>query len=139
MTTLPTREDIDELVAYLPRLYAEGFQPILRWDGGEKTKEGYLTMPWPVYDPLVEQFFTFKPCWLDYNYSPENAGKILKDEARIKTATFAEIKSMLTFCVRGERFSSGHWGAMISQGHIRRLLERLVEICSEMGQAANRE
>jgi hypothetical protein len=35
---------------------------------------------------------------------------------------------MLTYCVRGERFSEGHWGAMIEQGHVRRLLERLVEI-----------
>lgn len=135
MTPLPTRADIDELVAYLPRLYAEGFQPILRWDGGEKTKEGYYTMHWPVYDPLVEQFFTFKSCWLDYNYSPETAGKMLQDAERVKAATLDEIKSMLTFCVRGERFSSGHWGAIISQGHIRRLLERLVEIRSEMGQA----
>lgn len=139
MTALPTREEIEALVAYLPQLYADGFQPIVRWDGGEKTKEGYITMPWPVYDPLVEQFFTYKPCWLDYNYAPETAGKMLKDEERVKTATLEEIKSMLTFCVRGERFSSGHWGVMIEGGHIRRLLERLVEIRSEMDQASNRE
>ena len=139
MNALPTREDIDELVAYLPRLYAEGFRPVVRWDGGEKTKEGYITMPWPVYDPLVEAFFRFKPCWLDYNYSPETAGKMLRDEERVKAATLEEIKSMLTFCVRGERFSDGHWGAMIEGGHIRRLLERLIEIRSEMGQAPDQE
>ncbi|MFN8413162.1 MAG: DUF6508 domain-containing protein [Anaerolineales bacterium] len=39
---------------------------------------------------------------------------------------------MLTFCVRGERFSDGHWGAMIEEGYIRRLLERLIEINSTM-------
>jgi hypothetical protein len=30
--------------------------------------------------------------------------------------------------VRGERFNEGHWGAMIEQGYVRRLLERLAEL-----------
>jgi hypothetical protein len=57
---------------------------------------------------------------------------MLKDETRLKTASLHEIKSMLTFCVRGERFSDGHWGEMIEKGYIRRILERLNEIKSEM-------
>ena len=32
---------------------------------------------------------------------------------------------MLTYYVRGERFCDGHLDAMITEGHIRRLLERL--------------
>jgi hypothetical protein len=39
---------------------------------------------------------------------------------------------MLTFCVRGERFSEGHRAQMIEKGYIRRILERLTEIKSEM-------
>jgi hypothetical protein len=39
---------------------------------------------------------------------------------------------MLTFCVRGERFSDGHWAAMIEKGYIRRVLERLNEIKAEL-------
>jgi hypothetical protein len=39
---------------------------------------------------------------------------------------------MLTFCVRGERFSDGHWAAVIGQRYISRLLERLNEIKSEL-------
>ena len=50
----------------------------------------------------------------------------------MRTASLAQIKTMLTFCVRGERFSDGHWGAMIAKVHIRRLLERLNEIKDEM-------
>ena len=57
---------------------------------------------------------------------------MLKDEGRVKTASLSEIKSMLTFCVRGERFSDGHWGEMIEKGYIRRVLERLNEIKSEL-------
>lgn len=132
-TPLPTIEDIDHMVAYLPKLYADGFQPVLRWDGGTKTKEGHYSMPWPVYDPLVEAFFCYRKCWIDYQYDPEAAWQMLKDEALVQRSSLEQIKSMLTFCVRGERFSSGHWGEMIEKGYIRRLLERLREIRVEMG------
>jgi hypothetical protein len=49
-------------------------------------------------------------------------------------ASLTQIQSVLTFCVRGERFSDGHWGAMIEKGYIRRLLERLNEIKSEQSE-----
>jgi hypothetical protein len=51
----------------------------------------------------------------------------------VKAADLTKIKTMLTFCVRGERFSDGHWGAMIEGGDVRRLLERLGKIRLQMG------
>ena len=130
---LPTLKDIEELTAYLPRLYTEGFSPILKWDGGEKLKDGSFTMPYPSYNPLVEEFFRHvSSSWLDYEYNPEQAYTMLKDEQAVKTASLAQIKSMLTFCVRGERFSDGHWAVMIEKGYIRRVHERLNQIKSEM-------
>lgn len=129
---LPTLQDVERLTAYLPRLYAEGFSPIVKWEGGERLKDGSLSMPYPQYDPLVEEFFRFGGPWIDYEYNPEQAYAMLKDEARVKRASLAEIKSMLTFCTRGERFSDGHWAAMIEKGYIRRILERLNVIKSEM-------
>ena len=131
-TALPTLKDIEELTAYLPRLYAEGFKPVIKWEGGEKLKDGSLTLPYPKYDPLVEEFFRFGGAWIDYEYNPEAAYQMLREEARVKRASLGEIKSMLTFCVRGERFSDGHWGEMIEKGYVRRLLERLIVIGSEM-------
>ena len=70
--------------------------------------------------------------WIDYEYNPEQAYQMLKDENAVKNASLSEIKSMLTFCVRGERFSDGHWADMIEKGYIRRILERLNEIKAEM-------
>src|SRR6185503_12735484 len=64
----------------------------------------------------------------DYNYNPDQGYQMLKDEHLIKTASLSQIKTMLTFCVRGERFADGHWGEMIEKGHVRRLLERLNEV-----------
>jgi len=130
---LPTLQEIEELTAFLPRLYSEGFLPIERWEGGEKQKDGSLTLPYPNYNPVVEEFFhtVAGEGWLDHEYSPEQAYQMLKDENTIKAASLSQIKTMLTFCVRGERFSDGHWGEMIEKGYIRQLLERLNEIKSE--------
>ena len=129
----PFPQEIEELTAFLPRLYAEGFSPVKKWEGGQKQTDGSFTLPYPEYDPLVEEFFRLVSSrWLDYEYNPEQAYQMLKDEDLVKRASLAQIKTMLTFCVRGERFSDGHWGAMIEKGYIRRLLERLNEIKSEL-------
>ena len=129
----PTLQDIEALTAFLPRLYAEGFSPVTKWEGGGKGKDGSYTLPYPDYDPLVEEFFrTVSGGWLDYKYNPEQAYKMIQDENQIKTASIDQIRTMLTFCVRGERFSDGHWAAMIEKGYIRRLLERLNEIKQEL-------
>ncbi len=130
---LLTLQQIEELTAFLPRLYAEGFSPIVSWSGGEKLKDGSFSMPYPNYNSIVEEFFrVISSAWLDYEYNPEQAYQMLRDENLIKTASLSQIKTMLTFCVRGERFSDGHWGEMIEKGYIRRLLERLNEIKSEL-------
>ncbi len=129
---LPTLQDIEALTAFLPKLYARGFSPVIRWNGG-KQKDGSFILPYPTYDPLVEEFFRLAGGpWIDYDYNPEQAFQMLKDEQLVKKASLSQIKTMLTFCVRGERFSDGHWAAMIEQGHIRRLLERLNAIKQEM-------
>jgi hypothetical protein len=56
---------------------------------------------------------------------------MLRDENIVKTASLEQIQTMLTFCIRGERFSDGHWGEMIERGYVRQLLERLNEIKAE--------
>ena len=129
---LPTVQEIEELTAFLPRLYAEGLSPIVRWDGGEKRNDGSFTVVYPSYNPVVEDFFQrIQGNWIDYEYNPEQAYGMLKDENLVRTASLQQVKSMLTFCKRGERFSDGHWAVMIEKGYIRRLLERLNEIQSK--------
>jgi hypothetical protein len=132
---LPTSEEIEALTGYLPRLYADGLSPVDSWAGGETQEDGSITMPYPRYNALVEEFFRLasSECWLDYGYGPENAWAMLRDEQLVKTASLSQIKTMLTYCVRGERFSDGHWAEMIEAGYIRRLLERLEVIRSELG------
>src|SRR5215510_7683073 len=130
---LPTAQEIEKLTAFLPRLYSESFVPVQSWGGGEKGKDGSISLPYPNYNPVVEEFFRLVSSggWLDYEYDPEQAYQMLKDENVIKTASVSQIKVMLTFCVRGEHFSDGHWAHVIEAGYIRRLLERLNEIKAE--------
>jgi len=125
---LPTLEEIETLTSYLPRLYAEGFSPVEKWNGGSGS------LPYPTYDPLVEEFFhqVSSDGWLDFEYDPQQAGQMIHDENVVKTASLEQIQTMLTFCIRGERFSDGHWEEMIQKGYIRQLLERLNEIREEM-------
>ena len=132
-TRLPTAQETAELVAFLPRLYAEGFVPTERWGGGTMEVQGedrVLTWPYPVYHETVTAFFETagRDCWSDHGYRPAAAGRMLQDPERVKRASLSQIRTMLTYCVRGERFCDGHWAAMITQGHIRRLLERLAAL-----------
>jgi hypothetical protein len=131
-TPLPTVQEIEELTAFLPRLYAEGFSPTVSWEGGEKRNDGSFTVTYPNYNPVVEEFFQrIQGNWIDYEYNPEQAYEMLKNESLVKTASLDQVKTMLTFCKRGERFSDGHWAEMIEKGYIRRLLKRLNNIKSE--------
>lgn len=129
-TRLPTTGEIQSLAAFLPRLYKDGFEPVQKWEGGTKYPDGIYRLPWPVYDPVVEEFFRMisQEYWTDFDYSPEEAYQMITNEEFINKANLPQIKTMLTFCLRGERFSDGHWAEMIEKGYIRQLLERLTHI-----------
>lgn len=124
----PGREDIAELVAFLPRLEADGFVAVETWGGGETLADGSTTFLWPVYARVVDEFFTTasKECWCDFEYQAHDALGKLRRAGFIENASLTELKTLLTFCVRGERFCDGHWGAMIEAGYIARILRRLV-------------
>lgn len=122
----PSKTEIEQLLTFLPQFEADGFKPIVRWMGDAGT------MPYPEYDPAVREFFRLAggKSWSDYGYDPQKATQMLHNEALIKKATLDEIRTMLTYCVRGERFNTGHWGAVIEGGQIARLLQRLVQLNS---------
>jgi len=126
----PTISDIDELLSYLPVLYENESKPIPRWHDGDGTDAAAIVFGQIEYDEPVKQFFNAasKECWRDYDYDPGGVGKMIRDPNKIANATLQEIKSMLTWCVRGERFAGGHWSAVIEEGNIRDILLRLRQI-----------
>jgi len=134
-TRTPTSREIEELVAFLPLLSADGFTPIRGWRGGTKGQNGVFVIPHTEYDEIVKEFFRIASCecWSDYDYRSEEAGRMLKNDAVVRSASLDQIKKMLIYFVRGERFCNGQWGAMIEGGYVRRLLLRLAELGSRNG------
>jgi hypothetical protein len=132
LSRIPTLEEIQKLTAFLPILYAPGFNPIEKWEGGNQV-DGTISLPYPKYTPKVKEFFRVasQEQWLDYVYSPDNALHKIESQNFIQFASLLDLKSMITFCVRGERFCDGHWGDMIENGTIRKILERLIAIGAE--------
>lgn len=120
-------EKIDELLRFLHLFEEPERVNILRWDGGESIDDNTFTMPHPVYIDDVVAFFGLagQHFWSDYKYKPAEAGKLLQDDDFIARATLDEIKTLLTYCVRGERFCDGHWDAVLQSGKIGAILRRL--------------
>ena len=124
---LPTSEQMDELLRFLALLEQPGRAFIESWAGGETTGDGAITMPYPIYADDVLEFFWLagQPWWSDYDYEPRQAWTMLQDDDFISGAGLDEIRTMLTYCVRGERFSDGHWAAMLEAGRVQAILRRL--------------
>jgi hypothetical protein len=112
--TIPA-EKMDELLRFLPP------------DGKA------IQVPYPIYCDDVLEFYALAglPHWSDYRYEPRQAHAMLRDDEFITTASLDELKTMLTYCVRGERFVDGHWAHMLESGRIVALLRRLAALRNE--------
>jgi hypothetical protein len=133
-TPLASLQEMDELLAFIPVFSDKDFNPIISWHGGVKKEDGVITLPFPEYDQITVNFFMLlsKECWVDYDYDPVKIGKMLRDYEYVKNSSLEQIKSLLTYCNRGERFMDGHWDLMIKDGHVHRILQRLRVIRSQM-------
>jgi hypothetical protein len=135
----PARPDIlskmDELLRYLPQLSEPGRVFIVRWAGGETDAGGAMQFPYPIYADDVSEFFQVAGghFWSDYGYDPRTARAMLADDGLVARADLEQIKTMLTYCVRGERFCDGHWGALLESGRVQALLRRLAELREPVG------
>lgn len=127
---IPTHDDVENLLVYLPLFDKPGRPFVKQWAGGEKTAKRSFNISYPVYEQDVEDFFQLasQPCWNDTNYNPETAGRMLEDEPALLTVNIEGIRTMLTFCVRGERFCDGHWEMVLKSGKVVALLRRLQQI-----------
>ena len=100
--------------------------------GSATLRKNVITFSTPEYDPLVCEFFqaASQEVWCDLDYLSSGAGDMLRNAGSLKTASIAEIQSMLTFCARGERFSTGHWETFLGGDKVRQILLRLQELRS---------
>ena len=116
-----TTADMEELLLFQPLFADAQFEPVLEWN------------PWPVYTAEVMAFFRLagSPCWADYNYLSSTASKKIDDDAFVAAASLADIRAMLMFCVRSERFGDGNWAYFLKSGRIVAVLQRIAVINDE--------
>ena len=128
-----TGEDIDALLEFLPRFEQPG-RTFASWGDVEKNADGSISLPFPTYDDDVEEFFSRvgQHGWIDYNYKPETAARMLEDSEFIERANLEQVRTMLTYCVRGERFCDGLWESLLKGGQVVALLRRLEAIRERM-------
>jgi hypothetical protein len=129
-----TTDKMDELLRFLPLFEKPDREYVKDWGGGEFTSDGAITVPYPIYYDDVLEFFRLagQTHWSDFHYKPLKAYEMLSDDDFIATASLDDVKTMLTYCVRGERFADGHWGHMLESGRIVALLRRLAELREEL-------
>jgi hypothetical protein len=130
--SIPTEGEIAKLISFLPQLYTEGYKPLIEWRGGKGNDYESHSFPSPEYHPIVREFTNeaSKECWCDFQYVQNiiEIKAVLENVEITKSFSFSQIKTFLTYCIRGERFCDGHWAAMIERGYIRAILERLQDL-----------
>jgi hypothetical protein len=130
---LPTSRDIAALVAFRrgfdkPQRRFSRLTRRPRGPGGDLVDVAF------EYSPDVLAFFEIVSGerWDDQIYVPELESAHLKDRDFIARADLAQVRSMLTACVRGERFLDGWWNSILRDGTVVALLDRLASIKDQM-------
>jgi len=123
----PTQKNIKELTDFLPLLYDDKIElskPHPNADMSDMLFGGFYN-----YHPSVNTFFELasQEHWKDYNYV-DNFSDHMIEPGKIEKASINEIKTILTWCDRVERFAEGHWEYVIKTKIIKRILERLILI-----------
>ena len=108
-------EILDESISILSK------NPRIEWhQASSKSRE--LTLAYPSYGPWVWKIFNLLVPDYEYNIITD---KIEKSNKQIRDFTFEEVKAMLTYINRGERFGDGYIASKIEDGTLLELLKRL--------------
>lgn len=127
----PTPVQVDDLLSHGQKLRALGGRytkpsPDLESDSTPQV----MVLQGPAYVAEVDAFFSAvrRNGFMKGDYDPAACGALVRDPQRIREASMDELQRMLTWCVRGERFSDGLWESLLADGTIFALLDRLEEL-----------
>ena len=135
----PTAEDASYLLRFLPG-FEDRDEPIATWEGGsydETTR--VITLAYPNYAADVIEFFhsLHQPPWLHFDYMSDRTRDLVADIEKMNTAMLEEIKAVLTWCARGERFCDGHWISVLEGGVVQAALHRLAALFPDAASSPN--
>lgn len=123
-----TKEKLDKYIDYFSNEQMEFF----KWNNPEETKTGVVQLGFVQYEEGVQNFINdlYEVDMLDPQYFEHLEMYKTKIDAPadlIPTADFDLLKSILTFYVRGEKYSDGVWTNAIDEGVFLAILKRLQE------------
>lgn len=124
---MPTTAEMDGLIACLPLIYGHGPVVIEERGDGSPEEPGIFKMSYPVYSDEIQHVFKLaaSDAWKDPAYLSKDAPAMLGDPSFIASASIDDIRTMLTQCVRSERFSPGYRAEVVKSGQLKQILERL--------------
>ena len=129
--------NIDAVARFLPDLSALKYDEISKGPNATRDEDGALVLdPDVQYHPVVEKLI--EALYQNHLIQPFDWGD-WQDQARryydhprlIRKASLQTCVKLLTTHVRKDRFCSGHFGEMVRNEHIQRILARLTEICGK--------
>ncbi len=130
---MPDRQAAEALVALHKLIAVAGWQPVVGRTQGIRADGTTFDAPYPVYASEVHALVkaAAAPCWQVVGYDPVSAVNKLRNPQFVRTAALADMPTLLTVFVRGERFVDGFWAGEITDGTIQRVLERLETLLAD--------
>ena len=118
---------IKELTDFLGLLYDENIELCKPYPNADMSD--IISGTFYKYHPYVLRFFELvsQEHWKDYKYV-DNFSEEMVGSGKIEEASINQLKTILTWCDRTERFFEGHWEYVIEIDIIKRVLNRLNEI-----------
>jgi hypothetical protein len=104
-----------------------------KWNKPGESRSGVVQLGFIQYDDGVQQFINdlYEADMLDpqyFDHLEKYKSKIDAPADLIPTADLELLKSILTFYVRGEKYSDGVWASAIDEGVFLAILQRLEDI-----------
>lgn len=96
-----------------------------------KSKLSDITYPhgYPIYPEPIKHFFFYLAYWENKAYVPSDASQ--KAKQIDETTSLLDLRSILTFFMRSERFSDGSWKTILESDHIDQVIKRLKILLSD--------
>jgi len=129
----PTLKEVAGLIAFLPG-FEDRDEPFARWEGGSHDEDSKtITLSYPRYAADVTKFFQVlsESQWVQFDYMTDRTRELVSDIDKLKDASIDDIKAVLTWCSRGERFCDGLHESVLKSGVIQAALRRLSSLFPE--------
>jgi hypothetical protein len=120
-------DQLAAMVAFIPVLEAPGFCPggIIPMEEDGLPQEAFTNVVSRFMDACYKNGMVVRFDWESWE---EDARGYMAESARLQQAGLQELRRLLTWHVRQNRFAKDHLARMMAQGHILAILKRMGDV-----------